>query len=106
MRNITLKQLRYFDALARHRHFGQAAETCNISQPALSLQMKELETLFGVPLIERGARDIRLSPLGEDLVIRARDILRAVDDLEDLARTALGPMSGRLRLGVNRKPAA
>ncbi len=100
MRNITLKQLRYFDALARHRHFGQAAEACNISQPALSLQMKELETLFGVPLIERGARDIRLSPLGEDLVIRARDILRAVDDLEDLARTALGPMSGRLRLGV------
>lgn len=100
MKNLTLKQLRYFDALARHRHFGHAAEACNISQPALSLQMKELEALFGVPLIERRARDIRLSPLGEDLVIRARDILRAVDDLEDLARTAQGPMSGRLRLGV------
>ena len=100
MRNLTLKQLRYFEALARHRHFGQAAEACAISQPALSLQMKELESLFGAALIERGGRDIRLSPLGEDLVARARDILRAVDDLEDLARIAQGPLSGRLRLGV------
>ena len=100
MVNITMKHLRYFDALARHRHFGRAAEACSISQPALSIQMKELEALFGAPLIERNARDIRLSGLGEELVSRAREILRAVDELEDLARTSEGHFAGRLRLGI------
>lgn len=100
MMNITLKSLRYFEALARHRHFGRAAEACAISQPALSVQMKELEAQFGAALIERGAREIRLSSLGEELVSRAREILRAVDELEDLARTSQGPLAGRLRLGV------
>lgn len=98
--NATLKQLRYFEALARHRHFGRAAEACAVSQPALSLQMKELEAIFGAPLIERNARDIRLSGLGEQLLTRTREILRAVDELEDLARMAQGPLSGRLRLGI------
>ena len=100
MINITMKHLRYFEALARHRHFGRAAEACAISQPALSVQMKELEALFGAPLIERAAREIRLSALGEELLTRARDILRATGELEDLARTAQGPLSGRLRFGV------
>ncbi|MBY8976946.1 hydrogen peroxide-inducible genes activator [Rhodobacteraceae bacterium NNCM2] len=100
MINVSLKQLRYFDALARHRHFGRAAEACAISQPALSVQMKELEAQFGAPLIDRSAREIRLSALGEELIARARDILRAVDELEDLARGAKGPLSGPLRLGV------
>lgn len=98
--NVTIKQLRYFEALARHRHFGRAAETCAISQPALSLQMKDLEAHFGAPLIERSAREIRLSPLGEELAMRARDILRAVDELGDLARASQGPFTGRLRLGI------
>lgn len=100
MMNVTVKQLRYFDALARHRHFGRAAEACAISQPALSVQMKELEALFGAPLIERGPRAIRLSALGEDLIQRARSILRAVDELEDLARGASGALAGPLRLGI------
>ena len=64
MRNLTIKQLRYFDALARHQHFGQAAEACSISQPALSLQIKELETMFGAVLVERGARKVRLTSAG------------------------------------------
>ncbi len=100
MINVTMKHLRYFEALARHRHFGRAAEACAISQPALSMQMKELEALFGAPLIERSAREIRLSALGEELLTRARDILRAADELEDLARTAQGPLAGRLRFGI------
>ena len=100
MTKITLKHLRYFDALARHRHFGRAAEASSISQPALSLQMKELEDILGAPLVERGARQISLTALGEDFALRARDVLRAVDELGSLARASTGPLAGRLRLGV------
>ncbi len=100
MIKLTLKHLRYFDALARHRHFGRAAEASSISQPALSLQVKELEDILGAPLVERGARQISLTALGEEFAVRARDVLRAVDELGVLARASTGPLSGRLRLGV------
>ncbi|RKQ68078.1 LysR family hydrogen peroxide-inducible transcriptional activator [Oceanibaculum indicum] len=95
-----MKQLRYFEALAQHGHFGRAAEACAISQPALSLQVKELEEIIGAPLVERGARQVRLTSLGETLAVRARVILRAVEELGDLARASHRPFTGRLRLGV------
>ncbi len=95
-----MKHLRYFDALARHGHFGRAAEACAITQPALSVQIKELEELIGAPLVERGARQIRLTGLGEEFETRVGGILRAVDELEDLARASQSPLSGRLRIGV------
>lgn len=97
---LTLRQLWYFQALAKHRHFGHAADACSISQPALSLQIKELEGLFGAPLVERRAREIRLTPIGEELLEKARHILLAVDELEDLVRASQGPLAGRLRLGI------
>lgn len=100
MNNATLKHLRYFEALAQHGHFGRAAAACAISQPALSLQIKELETILGAPLVERGARQIRLTALGEAFAPRVREILRAVDELGDLARAALSPLLGRLRIGI------
>ncbi|WP_312363564.1 hydrogen peroxide-inducible genes activator [Ensifer sp.] len=100
MNGLTMKHLRYFDALARIGHFGRAAESCAISQPALSVQIRELEELLGAPLVERGGRSIRLTTLGEEFVGRARAILRAVDELEDLGRAAQGPLAGRLRLGI------
>ena len=100
MSNLTLKQLRYFDALARHGHFGRAATACAISQPALSMQIKELEADLGAALFERGARQIRLTRFGEDFAGRARDILRAVDELGDLARASQERLTGRLRIGV------
>ncbi|MEM7753938.1 MAG: hydrogen peroxide-inducible genes activator [Pseudomonadota bacterium] len=100
MINVTLKQLRYFDALARFGHFGRAAETCAISQPALSMQIKDLEETLGAQLVERSARQVRLTPLGEDLAARAREILRAVDEIGDLARASADRLVGRLRLGV------
>ncbi len=95
-----MKQLRYFEALARHGHFGRAAEACAVSQPALSMQVKELEESLRAPLVERGARQIRLTPLGEELARRARDILQAVDELDELARSSQNLLSGRLRMGV------
>ena len=100
MANLTLRQLRYFEALAQHRHFGRAAVACAISQPALSMQIKELEESLGAELFERGARQIRLTSLGEEFALRVRDILNSVDDLEDLARAARNRLVGRLRIGV------
>lgn len=99
MKNLTLKQFRYFEALARAGHFGHAAELCAISQPALSMQIRDLEESLGAPLFERG-RQVRLTAFGEDFAGRVREILRAVDELEDLARAARDSLVGRLRLGV------
>lgn len=100
MINLTLKQLRYVEALSHHGHFGRAAEACAISQPALSMQIRALEEALGTPLFERGARQMRLTGFGAEFVTRARQILRAVDELGDLARAAEGRLVGRLRLGV------
>jgi len=100
MSNLTLRQLRYFDALARLRHFGRAAADCAISQPALSMQIKEMEDGLGMTLVERGARQVRLTAFGEEFAERARGILRRVDELEDLARSSRDRLSGRLRIGV------
>lgn len=100
MINITLKQLRYFKALAQHGHFGRAAEASAVSQPALSVQIKELEVELGVPLFERGPRYVRLTGFGEEFATRVAEILRSVDELSDLARSARDRMVGRLRLGV------
>jgi LysR family hydrogen peroxide-inducible transcriptional activator len=100
MNGLTLKHLRYFEALAYHGHFGRAAEACAISQPALSVQVKELEAILGAPLVERGMRRIRLTALGEALAARAGAILRSVDDLGELARASSGPLTGPLRIGL------
>jgi LysR family transcriptional regulator, hydrogen peroxide-inducible genes activator len=100
MINFTLRQLRYFDALARHGHFGRAAEACSISQPALSVQIKDLEEALGADLFERSARQLRLSAFGEEFLLRVRDILRSVDELGDMARAHRHQLVGRLRIGV------
>jgi LysR family hydrogen peroxide-inducible transcriptional activator len=100
MNNLTFKQLRYFEALARHGHFGRAADACAISQPALSMQIKELEGELGAALFERGARQVRLTGFGEAFALRVRDILRSVDELQDLARVSQDGLVGRLRIGV------
>jgi LysR family transcriptional regulator, hydrogen peroxide-inducible genes activator len=100
MIHATLKQLRYFDALSRHCHFGRAADTCAISQPALSMQIKELEETLGGVLLERGARQIRLTKFGEEVAQRVRDILRSVDELGDFARASRDRLAGRLRIGM------
>src|SRR5215471_14571404 len=100
MTGLSLRQLRYFDALAAHSHFGRAAAACAITQPALSMQIKELEEALGAVLIERGARQVRLTAFGEDAALRVRDILRSVDDLGDFARASRDKLVGRLRVGM------
>jgi LysR family hydrogen peroxide-inducible transcriptional activator len=100
MRNLTLKQLRYFEALAQHGHFGRAAQACAISQPALSVQIRELEESLGTELFERAARQIRLTNFGEEFATRVRGILRSVDELGELAMASRDYLVGRLRIGV------
>ncbi|MGR3837105.1 MAG: LysR substrate-binding domain-containing protein [Cognatishimia sp.] len=100
MNNLTLKQLRYFQAVAQEGHFGRAAMACAVTQPALSVQIKDLEDQLGMALFERSTRQVRLTGFGEDFAKRVRDILRSVDELGDLARAAQGGMSGQLRIGV------
>ena len=100
MQGLTLKHLRYFEALAQHRHFGRAADACAISQPALSMQIRDLEEMLGTPLVERGYREVRMTQFADIFVERARDILRSVDELGDLARASRERLVGRLRIGV------
>ena len=96
----TLRQLRYLVALADHRHFGRAAEECLVTQSTLSAGIQELEALLGVTLIERGRRQATPTPLGEDIVGRARALLRAAEELAEAADTGKRPLSGTLRMGV------
>ena len=100
MAELTLKQLRYFDAVACAGHFGRAAAICSISQPAISVQIKEMEQTLGIALFERGARVVRLTAAGEDLILRVRSILGAVEELSDVARASGGQALARLRLGI------
>jgi LysR family transcriptional regulator, hydrogen peroxide-inducible genes activator len=100
MLNVTLKQMRYLDALARHGHFGRAADACAISQPALSMQIREMERELGTALFERGPRTVTLTGFGEDVLARVREILRRVGEVEDMARAVRDRAAGRLRIGV------
>jgi LysR family transcriptional regulator, hydrogen peroxide-inducible genes activator len=96
---ITLRQLRYLAALARHKHFGRAAEDCAVTQPALSMQVRELEREIGVDLVERRAGEIALTDTGIEVAQRAEQILAATRDLVDFARHR-GVLTGKLRLGI------
>lgn len=97
---LSLKQLRYFDAVARLGHFGRAAEACAVTQPALSMQIRELEDALGAQLLERRKSGAQLTPLGSAIAERVRSILRDVDDLTDTARAHDAVLFGALRLGV------
>jgi len=101
MKNITLRQLHYFDTLASALHFGRAADICAISQPALSMQIKELEAQAAAPLFERSPKGLSLTPFGAEFATRARAILREVTALSDFVRAQTGDgLAGRVSLGV------
>jgi LysR family hydrogen peroxide-inducible transcriptional activator len=97
---ITLRQLRYLEALASTAHFGRAADAAGISQPALSMQIRELETALGGAVVERTAAGAVLTELGREAVARSARILALVRDLEDMGAAQGAILSGPLRLGV------
>jgi LysR family hydrogen peroxide-inducible transcriptional activator len=97
---ISLKQLRYFDAVARIRHFGRAAEQCTVTQPALSMQIQQLEKTLGVQLMERGRNGVMLTEAGREIAVRATRILTETRDIVDFARRQGNVLSGPLHFGV------
>ncbi|MBV8699009.1 MAG: hydrogen peroxide-inducible genes activator [Bradyrhizobium sp.] len=96
---ISLKQLRYFDAVARASHFGKAAEQCAVTQPALSMQIQELEKFLGVQLIERSRSGAMLTEAGREVAVRAAKVLTELRDIVDYARRQSG-LAGPLHFGV------
>jgi LysR family hydrogen peroxide-inducible transcriptional activator len=100
MKNLTFRQLKYFEALVEQGHFGRAAEVCAISQPALSVQIKDLEEDVGSALFERSARRVRLTTFGEDFAKRVRVILQGLDELGEFARLSQTGGAKRIKLGV------
>jgi LysR family transcriptional regulator, hydrogen peroxide-inducible genes activator len=100
MAMITLRQLRYLSALAKHGHFGRAAEACAVTQPALSMQIRDLERTLGVAVVERRPGDVMLTDVGREIARRAEGVLTASRDLVDFARHRGGLLTGRLTLGV------
>ena len=97
---LTLRQLRYFAALAKFRHFGTAARHCAVTQPALSTQIQDLEKKLGVELVERRHKNISLTPVGRDVADRIERILAEVRALSEYAANHAQPMSGRIHIGV------
>ncbi len=95
----TLRQLQFFVALVRRQSFSKAAEDCLVSQSTLSSAIKELEGLLDCQLVDRSTRAFGLTPAGEEVAMRASQILA---DAEDMAREAAnrGPLEGPFRLGV------
>ena len=97
---MNLRDLRYFVALAEHRHFGRAAQASFVSQPTLSTQIKKLEEELGVALVERTPRKVLLTEAGKEIVQRAREVLTEIEQIRAIARRTLDPESGTLRLGI------
>jgi LysR family hydrogen peroxide-inducible transcriptional activator len=96
----TIRQLQYLVALRQHGHFGKAADACYVTQSTLSAGLRELETLLGVPLVERTRRVVRFTALGEKVADKALRVLREAEELAELARAEGKPLHGELRMGV------
>lgn len=100
LNDLSLRQLEYAVAIADTRGFHRAAERCHVSQPTLSSQVQQLESVLGVRLFERDRRGVILTPAGADIVARARRVLVEVGDLLSAATLAGDPLAGTFRVGV------
>jgi len=97
---MNLQELRYLVAIAEQRHFGRAAQICNVSQPTLSSQIKKLEDELGVTLLERTNKRVALTPVGSQILEHARRALAEAAQMEAVAQAARDPLVGPLKLGV------
>src|ERR1017187_6612706 len=97
---MNLKDLKYLVALADTGHFGKAAERTFVSQPTLSAQLKKLEQYLGVKLVERQPKNVQLTEVGKQIVVRARRMLDEGDEIIALARNNTDPFAGKLKLAL------
>ena len=97
---MNIRDLQYLVAVAENLHFGKAAEQCNVSQPTLSMQLKKLEETLGVQLFERTNKSVMLTPIGRDIASRTTHILRELEQIKTLAKSAKDPLAGEIKLGI------
>lgn len=97
---MNLKDLKYLVALADTGHFGRAAERTFVSQPTLSAQLKKLEDYLGVKLVERQPKNVQLTDVGRQIVVRARRMLDEEEEIIALARNNTDPLGGKLKIGL------
>jgi LysR family transcriptional regulator, hydrogen peroxide-inducible genes activator len=97
---MNLRDLKYLVAVADHGHFGRAAKACHASQPTLSGQIRKLEAYLGAEIFERTKRSVRLTPVGQEIVTRARTAVREAEAIRALAQARQDPFGGDLSLGV------
>ena len=97
---MTLTELRYIVAVAREKHFGNAAQACFVSQPTLSVAIKKLEDELDVKLFERGGSEVSVTPLGQAIVRQAQAVLEQAALIKEIAQRGKDPLNGPLRLGV------
>ncbi len=96
----TIKQLRYFNALVEHNHFGKAAESCFVSQSAFSVAIKELETALGGQLVDRTNKSVTVTNLGREIYQQSLTVISEMKKMLDLAHGNLSPLSGKLSIGM------
>jgi LysR family transcriptional regulator, low CO2-responsive transcriptional regulator len=100
IQHVSLRQLRVFEAAASNRSFSRAAESLHLTQPGVSMHIKELEASAGLPLFERIGRMLYVTEAGQELLARTREILRALKDAEDTLNGLRGLRRGRINLAV------
>jgi len=100
MKNITLRQLKIFEAVARHLSFSRAAEELHLTQPAVSMQVQALEEQAGLPLTEQSGKKVRLTAAGEEVARQARRIAEQLREAGEALAALKGVEAGRLKIGV------
>ena len=96
----SIKQLRYLAAMAQHRHFGQAAKSCFVTQSTLSASIKDVEQILGIEVFERRHKKVLVTEQGGEVIARAHNILKEIDDLMAFTQQGNSPLSSKLTLGV------
>jgi LysR family hydrogen peroxide-inducible transcriptional activator len=97
---MTLQQLRYIVTLDQERHFARAAELCAVSQPGLTIQLKNLETEIGVKIFDRSRVPLTPTPTGEEIIEKAKKVLREIDSIQNLIVNKKNDLQGTLNVGI------
>jgi len=97
---MTIQQMEYIAAVARHRHFARAAEACFVTQPTLSMMIRKLEEELGIKVFDRSRKPVGLTPVGEMILERARKILKEAEGIEELVKAYKGHIEGTINMGI------